>query len=118
MIGSPAIDVAVLDALTEQLGESGMDMRRMLLNTFLHEGARRMVELRAAVERNDAAAVREVAHTLKSSSAVLGVLPLAALLQQAEDAARSGSASVPSLAALVEAEYERAAEAVGAQLRS
>jgi len=106
----------VLDALTEQLGDSGMEMRRALLATYLQEGAERMAELRAAVDRDDAATVQDVAHTLKSSSALLGVMPLVDLLQQTEDAARVGALGVTSLAALAEAEYARAAIAIGAQL--
>ena len=116
MTGPPAIDLAVLDALTEQLGDSGMEMRRALLATYLQEGAERMAELRAAVDRDDAATVQDVAHTLKSSSAQLGVMPLVDLLQQTEDAARVGALGVTSLAALAEAEYARAAIAIGAQL--
>lgn len=116
MTGPPAIDLAVLDALTEQLGDSGMEMRRALLATYLQEGAERMAELRAAVDRDDAATVQDVAHTLKSSSALLGVMPLVDLLQQTEDAARVGALGVTSLVALAEAEYARAAIAIGAQL--
>ena len=116
MTGAPAIDLAVLDALTEQLGDSGMEMRRALLATYLQEGAERMAELRAAVDRDDAATVQDVAHTLKSSSALLGVMPLVDLLQQTEDAARVGALGVTSLVALAEAEYARAAIAIGAQL--
>lgn len=118
MTGSAAIDLAVLDALTAQLGDSGTEIRQTLLVTYLQEGAVRMAELRVAVDSNDCSSIQEVAHTLKSSSALLGVLPLADLLQQTEDAARVGTPSVAALAALAEAAYARAAEAITAQLSS
>ncbi len=111
-----AIDLTVLAALIAQLGDSGEAMRRTLLDTYLLEGDQRMAELRMAVDREDCTTIRSVAHTMKSSSALLGVVRLSVLMQQIEDAARAKTRDVPALAVLVEAEYARAAQEIRAQL--
>ena len=108
----PPIDLTVLEGLVTQLGESGPGMRRMLLDTYLVDGGPRMAELQTAAARGDLGRVQDVAHAMKSSSALLGVLPLAKLLQEVEDAARAGDPDVRPLTERAAAEYERVVAAI------
>lgn len=105
----PAVDAAVLDALIDDLGAAGSGMLGMLWQSYLQEGEPSVTRLCDAAERNDVEAVCSLAHGLKSSSALLGALPLAGLLQQAEDAARAGGFGLMPIAAAIGAEYLRVA---------
>lgn len=109
---APAVDFTVLDALIADLGDAGEGMRPMLWQSYLQEGEPLVAGLVAAATRGDFDAVRSAAHQLKSSSALLGVRPLAALLQRTEDLARAGSLGLVAITASVEAEYRRVAAAV------
>jgi signal transduction histidine kinase/CheY-like chemotaxis protein len=73
-----------------------------LVDAYLRDGDTRMRNLREAADRGDAAEVGKLAHSLKSSSANLGALPLANRARQVEEAARNGTLANPadSVAAL------------------
>ncbi|HEX7326642.1 MAG TPA: ATP-binding protein [Rhodanobacteraceae bacterium] len=66
-----------------------------LVDTYLRDGDVRMQNLRAAAARGDATEVGKLAHSLKSSSANLGALPLSARAREVEEAARSGTLADP-----------------------
>lgn len=93
-----------------------MGLRRTLLDTYVTDGTERMAQLGTAVARHDYLAVQNVAHAMKSSSALLGVLTLADLLQRTENAARADTSKVAPLAALADEEYRRAAQVIGTLL--
>lgn len=78
------VDRAVLDALTDRLGERGPAFRSSILSTWRDEVAGRLRELDEAVAAGDRSAVARVAHTLKSGAAALGARHLAALSEQVE----------------------------------
>ncbi|MGH8146622.1 MAG: ATP-binding protein [Rhodanobacteraceae bacterium] len=84
-----------------------------LVDAYLRDGATRMQNMHAAAERGDGAEVGKLAHSLKSSSANLGAVPLANRARQVEEAARSGTLASPadSVAAL-EKLYANAAAAL------
>lgn len=100
----------MLDALITELGEAGEGMRPLLWHSYLEEAGPLVARLTAAAA-GDGETVRSAAHQLKSSSALLGAMPLSRLLQQAEDAARAGS-QLPPVAAAAAAEYLRVTAAV------
>ena len=84
-----------------------------LVDAYLRDGDTRMRNLRAAADRGDGAEVGKLAHSLKSSSANLGAMPLANRARQVEEAARNGTLVNPadSVAAL-EKLYANAATAL------
>src|SRR5262249_25429344 len=69
------LDLTRLKALEEQLGDLGL--LRDTVRTYLTEMPRRRDALRAAVRDDDRTAVKLVAHSLRSSSAMLGATSLA-----------------------------------------
>jgi HPt (histidine-containing phosphotransfer) domain-containing protein len=73
---APAVDEAVLTGLLEDLG----DVHRVsyLVQLFLTELHGRRLALSTAVEQQDLAAAKAVAHTLKSSALLLGAGALGA----------------------------------------
>ncbi|MGZ6827970.1 MAG: response regulator, partial [Mycobacteriales bacterium] len=108
----PAVDPAVLEALTGRLGDRAAAFRTSLVQTWRTEADGRLAELDAAVAAGDAEGVARVAHTLKSGSASLGAGPLAAACEEVEERLRAGRAS--DLAAdgrLLHEHVARAAEA-------
>ena len=83
---------------------------------FADRFERQMVELRAAVDEHEPAAVARVAHKLKSSAAQFGLRGLSALLQEMEALGRSNSlVGGEALLARIEAEYEDGLEFLAAQ---
>ena len=84
-----------------------------LVDAYLRDGETRIRNMREAADRGDSAEVGKLAHSLKSSSANLGAIPLANRARQVEEAARSGTLANPadSVAAL-EKLYANAAAAL------
>jgi CheY-like chemotaxis protein/HPt (histidine-containing phosphotransfer) domain-containing protein len=94
---TPACDPGPLDELLEVMGEAGPELVRSLVATFLAEAPRL---LEAAAEAEAAGRIEEVqraAHSLKSSSAALGAMRLAAACRRLEAAAKASEADVGHL---------------------
>ncbi len=109
--GAPAVDPAVFDALCELMGEGLPD----LVAAYAASARAHLAALRAALAREDAAAMMRPAHTLKSSSANLGASALTALAGQLEAQARAGR--IEGAAALVDrvdAALQRVCDEIGA----
>ncbi len=87
---------------------------RGLIEDFLHTTHEDVVALRAALVRNDAAAVAREAHRIKGASALVGATALAAAAARIEGAAQAGNVA-PAQAHLqeLEAEVARFAAASG-----
>jgi HPt (histidine-containing phosphotransfer) domain-containing protein len=101
------VDMAVLGELVKELG--GDAARNGLIETYLDDADKRITDLGAAVAVDDATAVGRAAHGLRSSSALLGALPLAALLQGTEAAVQAGGGDLHFMGAEIETEYHRVA---------
>lgn len=86
----PIFDVSVIDELCSSVGGDRAFVVE-LIETYLADGAVQLDEIEAMVAAGDAAGVVRPAHTLKSSSATLGVLRLASVAAALERAGRSGS---------------------------
>jgi HPt (histidine-containing phosphotransfer) domain-containing protein len=69
-------------------GRNGLVQR--VVKAFRESLARQLPQLRSALAAGDTNAIRNVAHTLKSSSASIGALRLSALCAELEAAVRSG----------------------------
>jgi CheY-like chemotaxis protein/HPt (histidine-containing phosphotransfer) domain-containing protein len=83
--GDAAVDLSKLRDLEEQLADPPLVVRTVA--TYLDQLANRREALSDAVHRHDRDAVRAAAHTLKSSSALLGATSLAAACARVELAA-------------------------------
>jgi HPt (histidine-containing phosphotransfer) domain-containing protein len=83
------LDQGVLDELRESVG-GDEEFVKELVNAYLAETPAYIDALVAAAAAGDAGAVVRPAHTVKSSSAALGALRLAATCKQVEFAAREG----------------------------
>src|SRR5690606_14079328 len=101
----PLIDSDVLDELRALLGG---EVDR-LIDVFLEDTPRLISELENAASNGpDYAALRDAAHSLKSSSANLGAMSLSAAAKRIEMGARQQSLERPAVAvALVANEFQR-----------
>ncbi|MEZ5463464.1 ATP-binding protein [Dokdonella sp.] len=105
---APAIDQAVVQELLEVMGDGFAG----LLQIYLEDTPRLLSRLREASDMTDHDAIAEITHTLKSSSANLGALPLAELARNAEANARAkNSDELGSLPHRVENEFQRVVSA-------
>lgn len=103
--GAPANLLAALDAASVQrlreLDPDGVHgLLERVLDTFVDSLARHLDELQAARAAADAAGLRHVAHTLKSSSASVGALELSRGCADVERALRERPDTPPDAAAL------------------
>jgi HPt (histidine-containing phosphotransfer) domain-containing protein len=96
---APILDNAVIAELRESTGGDD-EFVRELVEAYLSEATGYLDAMHAAVAAADADAIVRPAHTLKSSSATMGAMRLAAICRGIEEAGRAGLAS--GLAADVE----------------
>ena len=61
-----------------------------MIATFVDGSPRFLASMRGAAARNDASGVRQAAHALKSSSAMLGAMTLSTRCGELEHASRAG----------------------------
>ena len=111
---TPTLDPTALAAI-ETLPDGAVSLTKML-RRYLDSTPTLMAQLHQGLERNDHAAIRLAAHTLKGSSATVGAQRLAALSQEIEAWANSPqSYPLPSLRFL-EAEWSAVRAVFRAQL--
>ena len=107
------LDAAALANLAQLDPTGATKLVQRVLNTYRSSMARLLAQLAQARAQPDPATMRLVAHTLKSSSASVGALALAALCGEAEAALREGRmALVPDLLNQLVAESARVDAAV------
>jgi two-component system, sensor histidine kinase len=111
------IDDGVLAELRASV-ESDMAFVRELVDAYIADSAGCIDAIEAAVAAGDAAALVRPAHTLKSSSATVGAMPLSASARTLEIAARSGTLDdeTQRAAARVRGEWEASSAALRAWL--
>jgi PAS domain S-box-containing protein len=99
---APVLDQATLGTLADELG--GNEVVVMLATTYLDELTSRLGALTEAAAAGDLTAISRSAHTLKSSSRLLGGLTLGDLCQDTEHATDLHTATtlVPAVVALAE----------------
>ncbi len=108
----PPVDESVLIDLMEQVGGNGQDMRDDLIQSYLDESLEQVQQLAEAARAFDAATVASIAHSLRSTSAMVGARRLVLLLLHVEQVARTTPGNVPSVKEAVTMEYERVAAAL------
>ena len=105
----PVVDAEIIEDLRAMLGE---EVDR-LIDVFLDDTPRLIASLENAATGPDYAALRDAAHSLKSSSANLGAMSLSAAAKRVELAAREKSLDRPAVAvALIANEFARARQAL------
>ncbi|HEY1036937.1 MAG TPA: response regulator, partial [Pseudoxanthomonas sp.] len=107
---APAPSFPVLDqTMLEELREIAGDETARIITVFLEDAPRLISTLEKAAAIPDLDAMRDAAHTLKSSSANVGAMALSAAAKRVELGARARKLERPAVAvALVIAEYARA----------
>jgi CheY-like chemotaxis protein len=101
----PVLDHSMLDELQEIAGDETV----RIVGLFLEDAPRLIARLEAASTVPDLDAMRDAAHTLKSSSANVGAMALSTAAKRVELGARAQKLDRPAVAvALVIAEYARA----------
>ena len=107
---APAPSFPVLDqTMLEELREIAGDETTRIITIFLEDAPRLIGTLEKAAVVPDLDAMRDAAHTLKSSSANVGAMALSAAAKRVELGARARKLERPAVAvALVIAEYARA----------
>ncbi len=111
----PAVDPAALDTLTEHLGAGADDFRESLVHAWRRESRHQIELLDVAATGDDRDGVGAILHSLRSSSAALGAVALAAVCQSIETTLRAGDPlDLVAAASCVHHEVDRADEAFGA----
>ena len=101
----PVLDSQVLDELVQIAGSE----TARIVGLFLEDAPRLIAQLENAASAPDLNAMRDAAHTLKSSSANIGAMALSTAAKRVELGARAQKLDRPAVAvALVIAEYARA----------
>jgi PAS domain S-box-containing protein len=109
----PPIDAGAIRALQNMVGEDDPELLKLVIDSYLADLPRLLQDIRTAVELSDAPALEFSAHTLKSSSATLGAVPLADLCKLLETRGRTGSLKEAAMMVEpLEAECERVREAL------
>ena len=111
----PVLDDETLDELYAVIGA---DAAR-IVTVFLEDAPQLLAQLEQAALTPDLPALRDAAHSLKSSSANLGAMALSLAAKRVELGARMQSLDRPAVAvAMVVDEFERARQALQARLRA
>ena len=113
----PVLDDGVLQEVLEATG-GDREFVRELIDTYLTDAPEQLGAMTAAIDADDPAALVRPAHTLKSSSATVGAMRLAAVARELEMAGRSGLLE-PSAQEQLDAartEWDAARQALGAWL--
>jgi HPt (histidine-containing phosphotransfer) domain-containing protein len=90
MPGSEVLDQPTLAALLDSLG-GDIDFLKELVDAYLDSTPGLFAAMRQAAVAGDATGLQRAAHTLKTGSANMGALALAALCKQLEEMGRSGA---------------------------
>lgn len=83
------LETATLDQLSQDLGGDPEPVRD-LIQSYLHEAPLALERVRSALERNNAADLAAAAHSLKSSSAMLGARQVSEIASELERMGRAG----------------------------
>jgi len=111
----PVLDDEALDELYAVIGQ---DAGR-IITVFLEDTPQLLAQLEQAALAPDFAALREAAHSLKSSSANLGAMALSAAAKRIELGARMQTLDRPAVAvAILADEFARARNALQAKLQA
>ncbi len=88
------IDAKVLQSFRDMVGENGSFIVAEMIDCYLEDAPELLSAIAQAVAQGDAIALRQAAHTLKSSSTTLGATTLSQLCKELEVTSRTGNTNV------------------------
>jgi CheY-like chemotaxis protein/HPt (histidine-containing phosphotransfer) domain-containing protein len=99
-----AIEREALESLREMAGENASEMLIEVIDSYLEDAPKLLHTISTAIAQGDAAALRQAAHTLNSTSATLGATTLSKFCKELEATGRAGTVEgalerLPQLAA-------------------
>ncbi|MCA1992948.1 MAG: response regulator, partial [Coleofasciculus sp. S288] len=102
------LDRSVLEAFYSTMGANAEQFLAQLIDIYLEESPTLLQAISTAIVQSDALAMKQAAHTLKSSSASLGAISFSQLCQELEMIGSNGTtAGARELLVDIESEYER-----------
>ncbi|OPY83088.1 MAG: Sensory/regulatory protein RpfC [Syntrophorhabdus sp. PtaU1.Bin153] len=105
-LAGSAINRAILDDIRALQRPGPPDLLRRMIRVYLDDSEKKLQELRDGVRASQASLIRDVAHSLKSASATIGAVTLAALFKELEMMGRSQTLKgAPTLLGRIEQEY-------------
>ena len=114
--GGAVLDLDVLERIRAVGRKSGRPILDKIIGIYLDHTPDQLRSLAVAVEADDGAAVAELAHGLKSSSANVGATALVEHLKTLEHQGRQGRLTgAAELLGMIEAEFERVSAALQAE---
>jgi len=114
---STVLDRSVIDAIRAMPNQRSGDPLSRLVGIYLQHTPTAIQQLRVAVDNGQCPEAQRIAHTIKSSSGMLGAIGLAELLGEAEAAGRASSHSdLSRLIPVIESEYHEVHQALAALL--
>jgi len=90
-MNTPVIDPVPLDAIRNLEQPGHENLLNTIIGMFLEQSVNELAGLRDALGRRSADAIREAAHSLKSSSANVGAMRVSALSYDLEQAGKDGA---------------------------
>jgi len=115
--GAAAINASALEQIRSLQRPGGPRVLHRVIALYFVNTPELLAAMRDAVTHGNCEALRQAAHSLKSTSANLGAAPLAELCRGAEEVARKGAAATEEFRLdAIEAEYERVRAALEAEL--
>lgn len=112
-----AVDLAILASYDEAQIEGEPDFVVELIDLYLNEVPRLLASMRNAITGNDRVTLKRTAHSLRGSSANLGVVQMAAIAGELEHCDPNNSAAAPALLLNLENEFERVKETLNEERR-
>lgn len=79
-----AVDLSVLAGFQAGQSDGEPDLVVELIDLYLHDAPQHLATIRAAAEAKDSASLKHAVHTLKGSSASIGIVHVAELCQRLE----------------------------------
>lgn len=102
------LDSSMLDEIRD-LADGDEDLLGEIIDTYLDDVLQRLSTLRAAVAERDAERIHRTAHTIKGSSANLGLLGMVDTCRAVVEAGRAGDLDdIDARLAAIEAAFDRA----------
>jgi CheY-like chemotaxis protein/HPt (histidine-containing phosphotransfer) domain-containing protein len=113
----PVLDRDVLDRLRALQRPGAPSVLAKLIDVYLADSLDMMAGLKQALNNGDVAALTDIAHSLKSSSANLGANRLSAVCKELEVKGKAGAIEgLDSLVARIDAEYDSAKSGLQTEL--